>query len=195
MPGAAVLGFHTRDLKVYDRDDADWYVEPAWAVDALLAAEPFEGLTLDPACGCGTIPKAFAKRGLACSAYDLHDRGFGRGGFDFLVRGQFVVPFDNVVTNPPYKLAEAFIRRGLQITKRKVAVLVQQQFPFSQRRWAMFTELPVARLYFLSTRPSMPPGKAIEAGQKVGGGKVDFLWMVFEHGYNGAPTAHWLKRA
>lgn len=188
------LGFHTRDLKVYDRDDADWYVEPSWAVEALLKAEPFEGATLDPACGCGTIPKAFAARGLQCSAYDLRDRGFGRPGFDFLAPGQFVVPFDNVVTNPPYKLAEQFIRTALRITKRKVAVLVQQQFPYSQGRHALFTECPVARLYFLSNRPSMPPGKAIAAGQKVGGGKTDYLWIVFEHGHQGAPAAHWLKR-
>jgi hypothetical protein len=188
------LGFHTRDLKVYDRDDADWYVEPTWAVEALLRAEPFEGLTLDPACGCGTIPKAFKAHGLRACGSDLRDRGFGPVA-DFL-GPEFVLPIDNIVTNPPYNLAEKFIRRALMIATSKVSVLVQQQFPFSQGRFALFRDCPIARLYFLSNRPSMPPGRAIEAGTvTVGGGKVDYLWMVFEHGHQGAPTAHWLKRA
>jgi hypothetical protein len=186
------LGFHTRDLKVWDRDDADWYVEPSWAVDALIMATSFEGRTLDPACGCGTIPKTFQARGLRAFGSDLRDRGFGVVS-DFL-GPEFALPVDNIVTNPPYNLAEKFIRRALKIATNKVAVLVQQQFPFSQGRHALFTECPIARLYFLSNRPSMPPGKAIAAGTKIGGGKVDYLWMVFEHGHSGAPTAHWLRR-
>lgn len=187
------LGFHTRDLKLYDRDDADWYVEPAWSVDALLNAEPFEGRTLDPACGCGTIPKAFEARGLRAFGSDLKDRGFGIVA-DFLGQ-EFALPIDNIVTNPPYKLAETFIRRALKIATDKVAVLVQQQFPFSQGRHALFRECPIARLYFLSNRPSMPPGRALAAGTvTAGGGKTDYLWMVFEHGYKGSPTAHWLRR-
>lgn len=186
------LGFHTRELKVYDRDDADWYIEPSWAVAALLKAEPFEGETLDPACGRGTIPLEFIAKGLSACGADLRDRGFGAVA-DFL-GPEFALPVQNIVTNPPYNLAEKFIRRALKIATNKVAVLVQQQFPYSQGRHALFTECPIARIYFLSNRPSMPPGKAIASGQKVGGGKVDYLWMVFEHGYEGAPTAHWLRR-
>jgi hypothetical protein len=29
---------------------------------------------------------------------------------------------------------------------------------------------------------------------KVGGGKSDYCWLVFEHGYNGQPEMRWLHR-
>lgn len=175
------------------RQAQDWYVEPAWCVDALIQAERFEGAIWDPACGCGTIPQRFRAAGYLAAGTDIADRGFG-GVHDFL-SGEAKVDAQNIVCNPPYKLAPEFIRQALALADRKVAMIVQQQFPYSQGRHALFTQTPLARLYFLSQRPSMPPGDKLLAGEiEAKGGSVDYLWMVWDKAHTGAPTAHWLLK-
>lgn len=49
--------------------------------------------------------------------------------------------------------------------------------------------------YVEPPRPSMPPGHVIAAGEKPAGGKMDFCWLVFEHGYGGSPELCWLRRS
>jgi hypothetical protein len=39
-----------------------------------------------------------------------------------------------------------------------------------------------------------PPGDVIAAGDKPGGGRVDFCWLIFERGYSGFPELRWLHR-
>lgn len=175
------------------RDAHDFYIEPRWCVDLLLDAVSFEGNVWDPACGCGTIPKACAARGLEAAGSDLVDRGYGER-LDFLAPMRTVFDVDNIVTNPPYgAVAEAFIRRAVTIATRKVAVLVQAKFPYSQTRYRLFMEHPPARLLFLSWRPSMPPGELLLAGKiKPEGGKMDFLWVVWDRAHVGPTTCGWL---
>jgi hypothetical protein len=40
----------------------------------------------------------------------------------------------------------------------------------------------------------MPPGEVIARGEKPGGGKTDFAWMVFDHSHIGPPELRWLHR-
>ena len=54
--------------------------------------------------------------------------------------------------------------------------------------------LPLRRIWLLTPRPSMPPGSVILRGEKPGGGKMDFCWIVFEQGYEGRPEIGWLHR-
>lgn len=181
------------------RDGLDFYIEPRWTVDALLDVEPFIGQIWDPACGSGTILMACANRyGIdRVTGSDIADRGVG-GVQDFLDPQYQFVNVENIICNPPYGVAEAFVRRSLGIASRKVAMLVQSKFPYSQTRHALFSSYPPARIYFLSDRPSMPPGDLLLAGKiKPEGGKLDFLWMVWEAG-RPEPVrteARWLRRA
>jgi hypothetical protein len=55
-------------------------------------------------------------------------------------------------------------------------------------------KLPLARVWLLTPRPSMPSGSFISAGGKVGGGTVDFCWAVFEKGWTRHPQLRWLHR-
>lgn len=197
MSGEAAL-YDYRRQRVYRRVENDWYVEPAWAVEALFDAERFGRTIWDPACGAGTILKVAAARRCVTFASDIVDRGYGRMDriADFLDPAAWcVVNVAAIVCNPPYELAEQFARRALELVTEKVALLVQQQFPFSQKRYRLFTTTPLARLYFLSDRPSMPPGEALASGAiEAKGGKTDYLWMVWERGHEGPPTARWLRR-
>lgn len=188
--------FFQLPVEQQERHVDDWYVEPRWSVDVLLRADGVVGPAWDPACGGGTIPTAVTAHGKLCWASDIADRGVGTR-HDFLgPHGAPYAPVATIITNPPYGLAQEFVERALTIATERVAVLVQAKFPYSQRRHALFSQHPPARIYFLSDRPSMPPGDLLRDGKiKAQGGKMDFCWIVWDCRNIGPTTAHWLRRA
>lgn len=175
--------------------DLDFFIDPAWATEALLTREDFFGTVLDPACGTGTIVKALRAAGIKARGSDIVDRGFGTVR-DFLT-GR-APRADSIVCNPPYGLAVEFTRRALTVASRRVAMLVQSKFPYSQARHDFFTrEARPSAIYFLSDRPSMPPGAEFLAGIiKRGGGKLDYMWIVWDVGVANpsATVCDWLRR-
>lgn len=196
ISGTGKRGYY-REPRAHIRHNMDWYIEPRWAVDLFLDREEIPGPAWDPACGSGTIPKACRERFIETGASDAADRGFGLV-HDFLgmePMPRWRLPIASIITNPPYKLAQQFVEKALTIATRKVAVLVQSKFPYSQGRHALFTRNPCSAIYFLSDRPSMPPGEMLLAGDvKAEGGKMDYCWIVFDKLHRGAPAAHWLRR-
>jgi hypothetical protein len=188
------------------RDPYDFYVEEPWCSGALFELEPFIGSILDPACGSGNILRSAKAHGLEAIGTDLVDRGPHCSSignfFDPTFRARLLDlcggQVDNIVCNPPYGrgvTAAAFVTEAINLAYGKVAMLVQNKFPFSQRRHGFFTTPPTApaRLYYLSERPSMPPGELLQLGLiEPTGGKVDYLWIVWERSHRGPTTAHWL---
>jgi hypothetical protein len=181
----------TRERKshIWERETHEHYVEPAWCSARLFQEEDFGAYIHDPACGFGTIPEAARCAGLATTASDLVDRGYERGFvIDFL---QSNVGRDNIVCNPPFNIASHFALHALKLTAHKVAII----FPTARLNAAHWIKgTPLRRVWLMTPRPSMPPGHVIAAGHKPGGGKVDFCWLVWEHGYEGAPELRWLCR-
>ena len=173
----------------------DFFIEPDWTVDLLLDAEDFPATIWDPACGSGTIVKRCIARGLEAVGSDIAGRAFG-GVQDFLAPEYDFINVATIMCNPPYKIADQFITRALTVATNKVAMLVQAKFPYSQRRHALFSKCPPARLYFLSTRPSMPPGEKLLAGTvEAKGGKLDYLWMVWDSQHSGPTECRWLRKS
>ena len=90
-----------------------------------------------------------------------------------------------VQRRPAVRRASAGVRQG------KVAII----FPVARLNAAHWLKgTPLRRIWLLTPRPSTPPGRVIAAGQKPGGGKTDFCWLVFEQGYTGRPELNWLHR-
>jgi hypothetical protein len=178
-----------RRSQIWYRETNEHYVEPAWCSERLFEVEAFSGAVHDPCCGLGTIPEAARRAGLTASASDLVDRGYGRARIeDFFGSTERQ---DNIVCNPPFKVASQFVLHGLTLTSRKIAII----FPIARLNAAHWTaETPLWRVWLLSPRPSMPPGHVIAAGRKPGGGKVDFCWLVFERGHQGPVELRWLHR-
>lgn len=172
------------------REVNDWYIEPVEAVEALLRAERFSGLSWDPACGLGTIPKAMVAADLEVDGSDIVDRYGGQFHVcDFLTDfDQPYEPVANIVCNPPFKLARQFVDKALTIASHKVAMLLPLTFLEGQARAAWLATTPLARVHVFSWRISMPPGELLTAGKvEAKGGKKCFAWFVFEHGWQGAP--------
>jgi hypothetical protein len=170
----------------YSRTDDDWYQETPECVDRFLAAELLIGDVWAPACGAGNIPKRCIAHGLDAMASDLRDRGYGAPNVDFLRVCRTV---DNIVTNPPFKLAEAFVRHALTMAKRKVAIVARLSFLEGQSRRALFQSTPVSRIWVHSSRVSMPPGGQ---GVQAKNGSVAYCWIVWDRDWHAEPPLGWL---
>ena len=170
----------------YTRDENDWYVEPSWCIDALRLSVQFKGSIHDPCCGMGTIPNM-----LGATGSDLIDRGYGYEQQDFM---SDLRAYNNIVTNPPYGIAQSVIEHALKITKNKVAALVQTKFLASQRRHGLFHRREMQKVIMFSRRPSMPPGEMLRThGESIrGGGSIDFCWCIWDQDHIGSTTIEWV---
>jgi hypothetical protein len=167
----------------------DFYPTPPEAVEALLAVERFTGQVWEPACGDGAISKVLSTHGYSVISSDLVDRGFGQGRIDFLLEQKALAP--NVVTNPPYKLAEEFAEHAVRLASGKVAFLLRLSWLEGQRRSDLFARMPFARLWVFSRRlPRMHRGDY--CGPKATS-TMPFCWIVWDRAHSGPPTIGWLK--
>jgi len=168
-----------------NRPEHDWYPTPPEATEALLAAERFEGLVWEPACGDGAICKVLEAHGYEVLATDLIDRGYGQGGHDFLT-SPLTAP--NIITNPPFKLAQEFVELSLARTTGKVAMLCKLQFLEGAKRKAMFESTPLKAVHVFSKRLTMTRNGTPMANS----GMIAFAWFVWSHDHKGPATLHWI---
>jgi methylase of polypeptide subunit release factors len=168
----------------------DFYPTPPSATEALLSVERFEGKIWECACGNGAISKVLEAHGHKVLSTDLVDRGYGKTPVDFLGASPLRT-VDNIVTNPPYTLAERFVRTALSVATDKVAMLLKLAFLEGEKRRRMFESTPLARVHVFSRRLTMMRNGAPPRS----GGMIAFAWFVWEHGYTGSPRLHWLDTA
>jgi hypothetical protein len=107
----------------------------------------------------------------------------------------------NIVSNPPFGICGdrklktyPFVERCLERAERKVALLLPTKWILGDERSRWLEATPLRRVWFLTPRPSMPPGHVIAAGQKPGNGKEDFAWYVWQRDYDGPAEIRWLRR-
>jgi hypothetical protein len=165
----------------YQRDAHDWYLEPDWAVDLLLDALPGITELHDPCCGIGTIVKRALHRGINATGADLVDRT----EYGFFPRRDFLKDtsrYANIVSNPPYRQAEAIIKHALRQVAPggTVAIFVPIGFLASQKRAALH-QTYCREVLIHANRPSVPNGQLIaEKGEAARhSGSVDYAWLVY----------------
>jgi hypothetical protein len=169
--------------RVKQRERDDFYRTPACATCALLQRETFEGTVWECACGDGAISKLLP---LSTISTDLFDRGFGEIGIDFLTERRQV---NNIVTNPPYKLAQQFVEHALECADRKVAMLLKLNFLESIKRYRFFQQTPLRAVYVFSKRLSFDKGVKKSGGR----GLLAYAWYVWEQGYTQRPQIEWIR--
>lgn len=170
------------------REKDDFYPTPPEATEALLAVETFSGRVWEPACGDGAISRVLEAAGYDVVSSDLVDRGYGESRIDFLL--EQVARGQNVVTNPPYKLAVPFIRHSLRLAAGKTAMLLRLAFLEGAARKKLFESTPLARVHVFSDRVQFKRG-GTDAG-KGNGGMIAFAWFVWDNAYSGKPQIGWL---
>ena len=91
-----------------ERPKSDFYQTPYSMTEQLLQNEEFIGNVLEPSCGKGAISKVLKEHNFEVTAQD-YDEGLG---IDFL---KFNKKFDNIITNPPFRLANEFVKKSLEL--------------------------------------------------------------------------------
>ena len=170
-----------------DLDGPDFFPTPAWATEALIDNEAFQGDIWECACGNGAMSEVLQRTGSTIISSDLYDRGYGEAGVDFLkARRQY----DNIVTNPPYNAAEAFVHAGLVSARRKFALLLRLAFlEGANRQRTIFGRTPPARIWVFSERITFYPAGAIQKGS----GTTAYAWFVWDKDAVGSPELKWFK--
>lgn len=160
-------------------DSLDFFPTPPWATRALC--EHVIGLTamhvaFDPACGDGAMARPLGEYFMKVFASDVHDYGRGFKVQDFLFPGAELPPCDWVITNPPFRLAEQFIRRGLEIAEYGVAMLVRSVFVESVGRYeSLFTPNPPDLIAQFVERVPMVKGRL----DKTASTATSYAWIVW----------------
>jgi hypothetical protein len=188
---------------LWTRAKDEWYVEPLFVTNALFDVEKFDGGIWDPACGRGNIliaamtntAMAFGHGDNEIIGSDIVQRGCISQQLwlekDFLKCADLLAP--NIITNPPARLAELFIRHALSLHPEKLAVFVNARFLFSTARAkGLWADLAPARIWFVNPLLSCPPGEWLLAGNKAGGGTHEYCWLVWDRWPNNSPIAGWL---
>jgi hypothetical protein len=181
------------DAHVWERQAEEWYVEPSWVSERLFEVEDFAGSVWDPCCGMGRIPTSADKAGHYVFASDVVDRGYGPAYIkDFLQCDTGSNSACNIVCNPPFDRFEDFAHLALACRGIRKVAMIWLVRRLNAARWLQKT--PLARVYLLTPRPSMPPGHVILRGEKPGGGTQDFCWLVWDTAHRGPPELAWLHR-
>jgi hypothetical protein len=167
-------GFKPTLKRFADLAGADFFPTPAWATHALTDNEKFEGDIWEPACGNGAMSEVLAATGCKVLSSDLHDRGYGEAGVNFLLSKR---SSPNVVTNPPYNAAEGFVERGLKAADRKFALLLRLAFlEGANRQRSIFSKCPPSRVWVFSERITFYPAGAVQQGS----GTTAYAWFVWD---------------
>lgn len=119
-------------------DSLDNFPTPPWATRALienvLNKNAVRGLTcLEPACGQGHMANTLNEYFKEVCAIDVFDYGYGET-LNFLSYAP-KTKYDWVITNPPFRLAEAFVLKALSMSEIGVAMLVRTVFIESVGRY------------------------------------------------------------
>lgn len=157
------------------RRQSDFYPTPPEATIALVQFLRLDRGTVvwEPASGEGDMGQALEACGLTVYSTDI------RGGQDFLVRDHpdgIDTPFNWVITNPPFSLAEEFIRHAAKIGK-PFAMLLKSQYWHAAKRAQLFREIPPSYVLPLTWRPDFLFKE--RNGKKGGSPLMDVMWCVW----------------
>lgn len=141
----------------HDERGLDAYFTPIEAVISLLLLEKehIPATIYEPAAGNGAIVIPLRNNKYNVYASDIVDYGLEhcQSNIDYLKIGP--LPFNHgIITNPPYKLAQAFAEKAIN-ESNYVAFLLRTNFLESTARLAFFRKYPPTRIWISSRRLPM----------------------------------------
>jgi hypothetical protein len=180
--------------RIEPADSPDDFPTPPWATRALLEhiIAPEEDLSLqtclEPACGAGHMAKVLHEYFSEVHCSDAYYYGYGE------VRDYLTYPYETnavdwVITNPPFRLAEEFVLRSLQVARKGVAILARTVFLESVGRYnRIFKDCPPAVFAQFVERVPMVRGR-LDGNASTATG---YAWLVWEKGNVEPPRLMWV---
>ena len=158
-----------------DRNKTDFYETPADVTTALINFLEQHNmiapgcLIWEPACGRGAMTRIMLDRGYAIVGTDLYPKSDDLLSVDFLTAD---VKCNWIITNPPFSIADKFIRHALDL-RRPCALLLKSQFWHARRRLDLWREQPPDYVLPLTWRPDFL------FGAKSGAPTMECMWTVW----------------
>lgn len=172
--------------RVEPHDSLDDFPTPPWATRALcrLIQNQYRVWTKtarEPAANRGHMVKPLNEYFYTVEASDIFDYGAGFPVQDYLF-GPPPPMVDWTITNPPFRLADQFIRRAIETSREGVAVIVRSAFLEGVGRYnSLFTEHRPSQILQFSERVVMHKGKLSPNGSTA----TAYCWIVWERDAKG----------
>jgi hypothetical protein len=99
----------------------------------------------------------------------------------------------DLVTNPPFSLAEKFVRRAMErlVTGSRIIFLLRLQFLEGKARFKFFEDYPPVYVYIHSSRIAVAKNADFKKYEK-GGKSMAFAWFVWEVGTKEPTEIRWI---
>nr|CAD6412858.1 SAM-dependent methyltransferase [Rhizobium sp. Q54] len=186
---------HAVGTKTATKDERgdDLYETPIEAMRTLLTLESFGLNVLEPSVGKGAILRPLEAVGYDVTIADLVDRGITTKHGECQGVGDFLRSIAegggwDIVTNPPYGVANAYAAHALREHKpRKMALLLNLNFMcgFEDRdRCFVMDECPPSRVYVFTRRLPMMHRDGWE-GNKASS-QMNTAWFIWERNEDGS---------
>lgn len=154
-----------------DRSKTDFYATPHEVTHALMNYIKIKSDWIhECACGKGDMSEVLKQYVDHVTSTDKYDSSYGVLK-DFLTIDN--VNADWIITNPPFKQAEAFIRQAYELNK-PFAFLLKSQYWHAKSRTALFKECKPSHVLALNWRPDFLHGL------KGGSPTMECLWVVWD---------------
>lgn len=170
--------------RIEPKDSPDDFPTPPWATRALIEyvlenrSDLAELACLEPACGAGHMARVLQEYFREVHSADAYDYGYGVIQ-DFLTHPHRMDSVDWVITNPPFRLAEAFVLKALTLSRHGVAILARTVFLESVGRYtSIFRDFPPTKFAQFVERVPMVRGRLDGKATTATG----YAWLVWEKG-------------
>jgi hypothetical protein len=176
-----------------EREKDDFYATDPQAAELLMEIEDFDGDIWECATGQNHLANVFKEHGYNVRTSDLVQRTEGIEQIDFL---NYSGTWDgNIITNPPYKYAEEFVYKAMDILQegKKLALFLKIQFLEGKKRRAMFDMYPPKKIWVSSSRLLCAKNADFQGMRDGGGSAVAYAWFIWEKGYKGKPIVDWFN--
>lgn len=185
-----IIGARSKFTK--ERACDDYYATDPKALEELLKFEVFHMNVWEPACGGGHLSSVLKTHGYLVRNSDIVDR-IGDGSVEILdfIEGDTGTWEGDIVTNPPYSLAQKFVERSLAAVGDgfKVAMFLKLTFLEGKKRKGMFAKHPPKRIYVFSNRIACAKGGDFNLAQN---STVAYAWFIWEKGYSMDTIVRWI---
>lgn len=164
------------------RPITDFYPTPDNVTQSLINFLNLDtsNLVWEPACGQGHMVKVFLENGFKVKGTDIQQ------GIDFLTQTKLLG--DWIITNPPFVLAESFIRKSYELQPKGFAFLLKSQYWHATKRKLLFDTIRPSFVLPLTWRPDFLFGK------KGGAPTMEVLWTVWIKNLNQNTVYQLLER-
>jgi len=176
------------------REDNDFYATNPKALKLFLQSLKKDNIILNKhiwecACGKGHLSEELKKQKYKVFSSDLINRGYGDTPLDFTKTN--LKHYGDILTNPPFKLAEEFIEKGMSLINKgnKLILFLKIQFIEGQKRRELFRKYNIKFIYAHSSRQQCSMNadfKNLKATTQF------YAWYIFEKGYTGDTILRWI---